>query len=77
MDDTIPIFQSVLGRDVPDYFTKQSFCVDVVAKFKEEVDKCDNSDLKLEFNRIYDLLQSQGHITEDVRKSSIYLFVII
>lgn len=67
LDEAIPILQSVINQDIPDNRTKQTFSVDVIARVKEVFDKCDNPDLKLEFNRIYDIIQSQGHIVQEVR----------
>lgn len=66
LEDTIPILQSIIRHDLPELRVKQTFNVDVIAKVKEAFDKCDNADLKLEFDRIYDILQSQGHICEEV-----------
>lgn len=67
LEEIIPILQSVIKQDGPDIRTKQTFSVDVIARVKEAFDKCDSPDLKLEFNRIYDIFQSQGHIVEEVR----------
>lgn len=67
VEDVIPILQSVINYDVADNRVKQSFSVDVIAKVKETVDKRDNAELKLEFNRIYEIFQSQAHISQEVR----------
>lgn len=72
LEDTIPVLQSIIKYDEPDLRVKQTFSFDVIAKVKEAFDKCDNADLKLEFDRIYDILQSQGHISEEV---SVRMFV--
>ncbi|KAJ8937751.1 hypothetical protein NQ314_011735 [Rhamnusium bicolor] len=64
VEDAIPILRSVLYEDTPDNNTVHTFNADVIATVKNSVTKLDNPDLALEFNRIEQLFQKQGHISD-------------
>lgn len=75
LEDTIPIFQNVLRNDFPESRVKQTFAVDVVKKFKVALENCDSAELKLEFKRILDILENEGHIHDEVRERKIFDWV--
>lgn len=63
VDDVIPILRSVLeSRDT--MLTRQTFSREVVNRVKEVINKSDNKELQLDFERIEKFLNDNGHISD-------------
>lgn len=77
LDDTVPILKSIITHDVPQRGNKQTFCADVMEKLRQAFETCDNTDLKLEFNRIDDILKSQGHISDTVSFHAVMCMLVM
>ncbi|CAH0550263.1 unnamed protein product [Brassicogethes aeneus] len=65
VEDAIPVLKSILSDDNPGT-TVHTFNKDVIEKVKNAVVQLDNPDTSLEFNRIEQMLQKQGHIADTV-----------
>ncbi|XP_050505782.1 pentatricopeptide repeat-containing protein 2, mitochondrial-like [Diabrotica virgifera virgifera] len=63
VENAIPIMKSVLSEDTPGT-QKHTFNKDTLEKVQEAVTALDNPEYAVEFNRIEQLLQKQGHIVE-------------
>lgn len=63
VDDVIPILRSVLEAHSGS-LSKQTFCVEVLDKVKAAMEKSDNKELKMDYERIEKYLQNNGHVTD-------------
>lgn len=62
-DDVIPILRSVLESHGGS-LSKQKFCDEVLEKVKIAMEKCENKELKLDYERIEKYLRDNGHVTD-------------
>nr|CAI5861049.1 unnamed protein product [Callosobruchus analis] len=63
VENAIPVLKSILSEDVAAP-TKHTFNKDVIERVKTAVAKLDNPEIALEFNRIEQQLQKEGHIID-------------
>lgn len=63
IDDVIPVLRSVLESHTGS-LSKQTFCVEVLEKVKAAMEKSDNKELKMDYERIEKFLKDNGHISE-------------
>lgn len=66
-EDAIPILKSIVSVDFPAGNVKHTFVREVLDSLREAVDKTGNADLTLEFDRIIELFEKEGHIADVVR----------
>uniref|UniRef100_A0A336N2D2 CSON011114 protein n=1 Tax=Culicoides sonorensis TaxID=179676 RepID=A0A336N2D2_CULSO len=62
-DDVIPVLRSVLEA-VGGSLTKQTFCAEILERVRAAVDKSDNKELKIDYDRIEKYLKENGHVSD-------------
>lgn len=70
VEDVIPILKSILQSDVPHQGQVPTFNTDVLEKVKSAVEKLNKPDITAEFDRLYKLFKSEGHVSELVSSNS-------
>ncbi|VEN60254.1 unnamed protein product [Callosobruchus maculatus] len=63
VENALPVLKSILGEDVAAP-NKHTFNKDVIERVRSAVAKLDNPEVTLEFNRIEEQLQKEGHIID-------------
>ncbi|KAJ8967696.1 hypothetical protein NQ317_011487 [Molorchus minor] len=71
VEDTIPILKSIISEDIPEDSVKHTFNRDVLEEVKNAITKLDNPEFTLEFNRITEIFQKQGQISETTLDSQL------
>lgn len=64
-DDIMLVLKSILYKDTPDG-KQATFNFDVIEKAKNFMEKCDNIELKTEFEKIYEVFKNEGHVSDMV-----------
>lgn len=62
VDDALPVLRAVLEIDAPEQKDKHTYFKDTILKVKQAVDKCENKDLKKEFENIEKALNDRNLI---------------
>nr|CAH7737311.1 unnamed protein product [Callosobruchus chinensis] len=65
VENAIPLLKSILSQDVAGT-NKHTFNKDVIERVRSAVAKLDNPEIALEFNRVEQQLQKEGHIMDNV-----------
>ncbi|ENN72972.1 pentatricopeptide repeat-containing protein 2, mitochondrial [Dendroctonus ponderosae] len=66
VEDAIPILKAVLSEDVSltDYRKAHTFNRDVIERVKQAMASSDDAELTLEFNRLEQIFEKEGHISD-------------
>ncbi|XP_063700900.1 pentatricopeptide repeat-containing protein 2, mitochondrial-like [Culicoides brevitarsis] len=64
VEDVIPILRSILEAPVGASMHKQTFCIDVLDRVRKEMEKVNDKELKLDYERIDRYLREHEHVSQ-------------